>query len=230
MKNFTFTLAVFLLSVSMLMGQQGEDPLKTKAKFNELSFDFGEIESGDRVYNVFVIENTGDKPLIIYNAKGSCGCTVPEWPKEPIMPGEEGEFLVAFDSKGKKGMVSKRVTISANTDPGNHYLTVKGKIMGKAEKPIALSPSDEISKEELMSIRLYPVPTSDYLNIEIPTEVEGKLNLRIFDQKGYLLEEHRWENGKNEIQINVANYPAGMYTFRIKAENGLIVARKFIVQ
>jgi len=98
----------------------------------EATFDFGEIMEGEKVNHDYPIKNTGTEPLIISNAKGSCGCTVPDWPREPIAPGEEAVIKVQFDSKGKGkvggNLQSKRVTITANTDPVNTYLTIKGKV------------------------------------------------------------------------------------------------------
>lgn len=92
--------------------------------FTENSFDFGTLQEGEKVEHVFKFTNTSDKPLTISNARGSCGCTVPEWPREPIAPGAEGEIKVKFDSKGKKGQQNTNVTITANTIPANTMLTV----------------------------------------------------------------------------------------------------------
>lgn len=110
----------------------------TSLAFEEEVFDYGEIMEGEKVTHVYTFKNTGEEPLIISNAKGSCGCTVPDWPREPIAPGGEGEIKVVFDSKGK-GKVggnpqSKRVTITANTDPANSYLTIKG-IVNREDAP-----------------------------------------------------------------------------------------------
>jgi hypothetical protein len=104
----------------------------TSIAFDEEVFDYGDIMEGEKVTHVYNFTNTGEEPLIISNAKGSCGCTVPDWPREPIAPGKKGEIKVVFDSKGK-GKVggnpqSKRVTITANTDPANTYLTIKGSV------------------------------------------------------------------------------------------------------
>lgn len=104
----------------------------TTMEFNEVVFDFGEVMEGEKVVHSYTFKNTGKEPLIISNAKGSCGCTVPSWPREPIPPGESGEIKVQFDSKGK-GKVggnnqSKRVTLTANTDPAQTFLTIKGKV------------------------------------------------------------------------------------------------------
>lgn len=104
----------------------------TTLKFEETEYDFGTVMEGEKVVHDYAFTNTGDEPLIISNAKGSCGCTVPDWPREPIAPGESAVIKVQFDSKnkGKVGgaLQSKRVTITANTDPVNTYLTIKGKV------------------------------------------------------------------------------------------------------
>ena len=109
----------------------------TAIKFDNDTHDWGKVMDGETVTHVFKFKNTGKEPLVINNAKGSCGCTVPEWPKEPIAPGGSGEIKVVFDSKGKGAVGgkddSKRVTITANTDPVDTYLTIKGKIDKKEE-------------------------------------------------------------------------------------------------
>ena len=109
----------------------------TTLKFEEETYDWGKVMDGDKMTHVFKFKNTGKEPLIISNAKGSCGCTVPEWPKDAIAPGKSGEIKVVFDSKGKGAVGgkddSKRVTITANTDPAETFLTIKGKIDAKAD-------------------------------------------------------------------------------------------------
>lgn len=106
----------------------------TSITFAETSFDFGEVQDGEKVSHVYEFTNTGNEPLVISNAKGSCGCTVPNWPKNPIPPGEKGEIHVEFNSKGKTGKQTKRVTITANTDPAQTFLTISGNVM-KTENP-----------------------------------------------------------------------------------------------
>lgn len=111
--------------------QQPEvDPATAAAmSFEENSFDFGTITEGDKVEHVFKFTNTSSNPLTITNARGSCGCTVPEWPKEPIAPGAESEIRVSFDSKGKKGPNNKSVTITANTIPTNTVLQISADVI-----------------------------------------------------------------------------------------------------
>ena len=96
--------------------------------FEETLHDFGTIASGDKVNHVFKFTNTGEVPLVIQNASASCGCTVPEWPKEPIPPGGTGEIKVEFDSKGKSGLQNKTITIVANTQPNTTNLEIRGTV------------------------------------------------------------------------------------------------------
>ena len=91
-------------------------------------WDFGTIQQGDEPEFTFTFQNTGNEPMIISNAKGSCGCTVPQWPKEPIAPGSTGEINVKFNSKNKKGAQNKTVTLTANTTPPTTKLRVTGTI------------------------------------------------------------------------------------------------------
>ena len=107
----------------------------TSISYNETEFDFGEIEEGEKVTHEFSFKNTGSEPLVISKAQGSCGCTVPDWPKEPIAVGESAVIKVQYDSRGKGKTraeggkaENKRVTITANTDPAQSFLTIKGKV------------------------------------------------------------------------------------------------------
>jgi hypothetical protein len=100
----------------------------TSITFAENAWDFGTIDEGDAVTHVFKFTNTGDNPLIIDRCKGSCGCTVPQCPKEPVAPGEEGEIEVKFNSKGKKNKQTKTVTINANTVPEQTRITISANV------------------------------------------------------------------------------------------------------
>ena len=97
----------------------------TTMVFDSYEHDFGTMDEGDAVTHVFSFTNTGSEPLILDKCKGSCGCTVPQCPKEPIAPGASGEIEVKFNSKGKKNNQTKTVTINANTDPGQTILKIK---------------------------------------------------------------------------------------------------------
>ncbi|MBP2832283.1 DUF1573 domain-containing protein [Aquimarina sp. U1-2] len=107
--------------------------------FSETEHDFGTINEGDVVEHKFTFTNTGKAPLVIVNAKGSCGCTVPEWTKEPIAPGASGEMLVKFNSNGKPNQQTKQVTITTNTEAGKEILKIKALVTPKA-KPASGTP------------------------------------------------------------------------------------------
>ncbi len=111
-------------------------PTTTIEYEKEGRFDFGTVDEGDMVKHVFKFKNVGTEPLVISNAKGSCGCTVPTWPKEPVPPGAMGEINVEFNSKGKPGSQSKRVTVTANTNPTETFLEIRGEVRGK-DQPAA---------------------------------------------------------------------------------------------
>ncbi len=101
--------------------------------FEKEVHDFGTIVQGEKVAYSFKFKNTGQGDLIITDAKGSCGCTVPEWPKEPVPPGGEGKIDVVFNSEGKSGQQNKKITITANTVPSMTVLAINGVI----EVPVA---------------------------------------------------------------------------------------------
>ncbi len=98
----------------------------TTIEFEETTYDFGTIKQGEKASHIFKFRNTGNEPLIISNAKATCGCTVPNWPKDPIPPGETGEIEVVFNSKGKSNKQNKKVTITANTNPPQTFVYMTG--------------------------------------------------------------------------------------------------------
>lgn len=144
MKKLIIVLALFTLAscsnsnvdgidtseISNSASAKGEDKGDLpEIAFDEEVFDFGKITQGEKVSHAFKFKNTGDKNLIISGASGSCGCTVPEWPKEPIKPGTEGIINVVFNSEGKSGMQEKTVTIVTNCEPATRVLRIKTEII-----------------------------------------------------------------------------------------------------
>ncbi|MGB0885059.1 MAG: DUF1573 domain-containing protein [Chitinophagales bacterium] len=105
----------------------------TTIKMDKMEHDFGTIGDDKNATTTFTITNTGNNPLIISSAKGSCGCTVPTYPKAPIAPGESGTLEVSFDPKGKSGAQNKTVTIIANTEPANTVLNIKSVVNKTAQ-------------------------------------------------------------------------------------------------
>lgn len=96
--------------------------------FAEEVWDFGVIVEGEKVSHTFKFQNTGGAPLVISNVSTTCGCTVPQWPKDPIQPGQGSEIAVTFDSNGKAGNVTKDINIIANTNPVQKIIRIKAQV------------------------------------------------------------------------------------------------------
>ncbi|TXK52892.1 DUF1573 domain-containing protein [Pontibacter qinzhouensis] len=109
--------------------------------FEEKEHNFGTIKQGEVVNHTFKFTNTGTTPLVIESASATCGCTVPQPPKDPIAPGQSGEIKVQFNSTGKSGQQQPVITVRANTEPNIVQLSLKGTVEGTyptagAEGPI----------------------------------------------------------------------------------------------
>ncbi|MDP3944490.1 MAG: DUF1573 domain-containing protein [Lutibacter sp.] len=100
-------------------------------EFDAKDYDFGTVNEGEVVEGIFKISNKGKTDLIITNASASCGCTVPEWPKDPIKPGDSGELKFSFDSKGRTGKQSKTITLQTNTADVTETLRIGGTVTPK---------------------------------------------------------------------------------------------------
>ena len=100
-------------------------------KFEKELHDFGQLVDGEKVSYSFKFTNSGDAPLIISSAKGSCGCTVPNWPKDPIAPGESGTIDVTFNSSGRSGKQNKAITLTANTNPSRKVINITSEVTSK---------------------------------------------------------------------------------------------------
>ena len=107
------------------------DDAKTRITYTKNEADLGEVAEGTKVKHSFEFQNTGNEPLFIYDAQGSCGCTIPNYPKEPIAPGQKGKIDIEFDSNGRPGSNTKTVTVHANTTPETTTLTFTVKVTPK---------------------------------------------------------------------------------------------------
>ena len=118
-------------SVELPVSADGQNQTERLPKmvFDKEIHDFGTIKAGEKVSYSFRFVNKGGRDLIIKSASGSCGCTVPDFPKEPIPPGREGYIRVMFNSEGKSGMQEKQVTVLANTLPNTITVRVKAEIV-----------------------------------------------------------------------------------------------------
>ena len=101
--------------------------------FDREVHDFGTVEEGFVVETSFKVTNTGKSDLVITDAKATCGCTVPTWPKEPIKPGDSAEVQVKFNTAGKPNKQSKTVTLTTNTAKGQEQVKVTGMVTPKSK-------------------------------------------------------------------------------------------------
>lgn len=99
--------------------------------FYETEYNFGTLIQGEKVAHKFKFKNTGEGNLVISNVKPSCGCTSPQWTREPVKPGEEGYVELTFDSANKNGIQNKTARIYANTNPNEHVLYIRCDVVAK---------------------------------------------------------------------------------------------------
>ncbi len=100
-----------------------------KIQFREEMHDFGKLNQGEKVKFSFSFKNVGKSDLIIASASASCGCTVADYPKQPVKPGGEGTIDVSFNSEGRIGFQHKTVTILSNTNPNSIQLSIKANVV-----------------------------------------------------------------------------------------------------
>ncbi|MBS1590168.1 MAG: DUF1573 domain-containing protein [Bacteroidetes bacterium] len=103
-----------------------------KFKFKSETHDFGEVAEGPNAECDFEFKNVGKEPIIITEAHGSCGCTVPQWPKEPIMPGKKAKIHVSYSTAGRPGPITKDVYITSNGQPSPMVLHIRGTVKAKS--------------------------------------------------------------------------------------------------
>ncbi|MFN8260393.1 MAG: DUF1573 domain-containing protein [Chitinophagales bacterium] len=123
-------------SMANVTEQSEEERLKTvtSIKFDKEVYDFGSCTEGDKVKKTIEFTNTGKLPLVINQAYGSCGCTVPTYDKEPVQPGKKGKIEVEFNSEHKAGANTKSVMIEANTNPPITTVTFSIKVKASDKK------------------------------------------------------------------------------------------------
>ena len=147
MKRLLLTLA--FVANMMLQAQTKQTTTDAKypvIKFEQADFDFGTLHEGEEAIHVFKFKNIGDVPLIIHDINAGCGCTVvSDWKKKPIMPGENGEFTVLFDTMNYSGGVQKNITIYCNTKNKIENVSFKADVIPDPEM-------EKIREEELKNM------------------------------------------------------------------------------
>jgi hypothetical protein len=145
-KLFLFVCATFVLSApafAQQAPQQKAEPKKeepkapnpnaARIKLAEEKYDFGTVIEGPQVTHEFKFKNDGKEPLVLSNVRASCGCTVPTWPKEPILPGKESVISATYNTQGRPGHFNKTITIESNADGGSKVVTITGEVIKPEE-------------------------------------------------------------------------------------------------
>lgn len=140
MKNTVFLFIFTLMGVAG-MAQTNTDAQATLT-FTTTEHDFGKIKEGTMANYEFTFTNTGKAPLVLSNVQPSCGCTTPEWSKEPIMPGAKGVIKASFNSYGRPGSFQKYITVKSNASNGEITLTIKGTV-----EPIPVEPVSPVRNQ-----------------------------------------------------------------------------------
>ena len=142
MKKILLTFGLAALTIFSVQAQENKtdntvitNPNAAVMTFDDDVIDYGTIEQGADGVREFKFKNTGKEPLIISNATGSCGCTVPTWSKEPILPGKTGVISVKYDTK-RLGAINKSVTVTSNATEATKVLRIKGNIIAPKTSPI----------------------------------------------------------------------------------------------
>jgi len=116
-------------STNQTPAKPAPNPNAPKITFAEQSYDFGTVVEGPQITHDFKIKNEGKEPLVLSNVHASCGCTVPTWPKEPILPGKESVISATYNTSGRPGHFAKTITIESNADGGNKVVTITGDVI-----------------------------------------------------------------------------------------------------
>lgn len=139
MKKLLSVAAFFFALASVAVAQEKVAAAKAESgpavKFEKYTVDYGTIEYNSDPFRTFRFTNVGTEPLIIMSARSSCGCTVPEWPKEPIAPGASAELKVRY-ATDRPGAINKTITVTTNANPADVILNITGTVKPKpAEAP-----------------------------------------------------------------------------------------------
>ena len=137
-KKITLALCCLMILIASKIHAQQVAELDTtdfaQFEFASTEYDFGDVNQGETVEYLFDFKNSGEIPLIINNVLTTCGCTAPEWPKQPIKPGETGQIKIAFDSSSKIGRQNKVITIRSNAHEGDFRLRISAMVLPPKKK------------------------------------------------------------------------------------------------
>ena len=165
---FTFLPALVLFLSSSVTFAQGV------IKFETENYDFGKVTEGNLATHEFKFKNTGTQPVIISNVQASCGCTTPEWTKEPVMPGKTGIIKAAYNSNGRPGIFNKTITVTSNAKEASKILSIKGDVISKAEAAKTYTQEQKAKSPKLILVQ----PVHNFGKIEMNRAVTTKVQVK----------------------------------------------------
>lgn len=163
--SLAFGLCLFLF-ISLSANAQGV------FQFNTDSHDFATVEEGDLAQKTFTFKNTGNQPIILSNVRASCGCTTPNWTREPVMPGQEGKIEVSYNSAGRPGAFNKTITITSNATEATKVLTIRGNVVSDPA-------NDPKMTVERNTVALGKIKKGEAVTYKISFKNDGKKQLQI---------------------------------------------------
>lgn len=174
-KVFALALSLLLAAPVLTMAQApAAAPTEKKGGAmmtpDETKFEFGTVKQGEIVEHTFTFRNTGTEPLVVNNVGVSCGCTTPEYTKEPVLPGKQGKITARFNTTGKMGVQNKVLTVQSNNSAGDVFLTLAGTV----NAPDAAASAD--------AVKPAPAPTSTVMTAPATPVEKGKVKTK--DAKG----------------------------------------------
>ena len=175
---FTFLSASILALATTGAFAQGD------LKFEGENYDFTKVTEGTLATHEFKFKNTGDQPIVISNVQASCGCTTPDWTKEPVLPGKTGIVKAVYNSNGRPGVFNKTITVTSNGKEATKVLSIKGEVISKAEAAKNYTPEQKAKSPKLTILQ----PSHDFGKIEVNRAVSAKIQVK--------------NTGKQDLQIS----------------------------
>lgn len=235
MKASLTTLLILPLLFNFGMAQESESQSYAKIEFHESEFDFGEVTSGELVTHIYTFTNVGDEPLVITNAKGSCGCTVPFFPNVPVMPGETSEIQVEFHSEGKFGTQRKKIIVEANTSPSITMVSLSGNVRMNDGNELNNLPDHQQDLEALKStdpncIAIFPNPTNETLQLDLKEHIGRSAKVVIKTDLGVeILSEQIARISQSTTRFDVSSFTPGIYLIIITVDDEKPITQCFVV-
>lgn len=167
-KIFTFLPALLLFLAGNQAFAQGV------IKFESETHDFQKVAEGTLATHEFKFKNTGNQPVVISHVQASCGCTTPDWTKEPVLPGKSGFVKAAYNSNGRPGAFNKSITVTSNASEATKVLTIKGDVISKEEAAKTYTPEQKAKSPKLTILQ----PVHDFGKIELYRMTSAKVKVK----------------------------------------------------